>query len=372
MKFINKSKLLLCLVVMLAIVCLASCAAQTAGVVAPPPGSDSPVATSTGTMSGSTDSTPTVPASTTGVINNTTMPTNSTAMTNSTAPVNSTEPGNTTAATEPTYYFMTLDNFEEVETDYRHSSSLFRHTASKDAGSGLYQPPVTATLPRSIEINGNVFQLEQYAYVRVGTNVTFKLKGSSIASVTFDAVTGEILGLVNSSRNEFPFHTTTQEERQKSYLERALAAVRQYLPQVDIENFEVEYNFETDTSNSFGVGTGSGSIEFRRYIGGYATNEGVVVSFLEGELKSIHSAGIGHFKNFDPNLLQFDQAQHESAIASFLDYVRNGQEINEPKRQSTWIVRTADGRYAIQYTNEISLKADDSIHDTSEVRIYLE
>lgn len=272
---------------------------------------------------------------------------------------------------ETTYYFQTVENFKEVPSGYSFSPYSFRHTISVDEkrDDAKFFVEATATFPETITINGVTYGLEEHNWAHEGREVTRILLGvpqmmpgeDFYPQVRFDAKHGTIIGYTN-----FAFHQHTQEEYSMTFAERARLAVEQYLPFVNLDEYEYQYPPETDST--------TGSISFVKRIGGYLTDLVVYVSFYQNQLMSVRAFSPYEYEDLDMSLLNFDKAEHEKVMASLLEYISNGRKIEETIRRSERLIRTSDGRYAIEYENKIIVYSDSGMElsDISTARFYLE
>ena len=275
---------------------------------------------------------------------------------------------------ETTYYFQTVENFKEVPSGYSFSPYSFRHTISVDEerDDAKFFVEATAAFPETVTINGVTYELDESNWVHEGHEVQIPVKNvvpvreSNVLkpSVYFDVIHGNLTSIVN-----FRFHQSTAEELEKTHEERAVLAIERYLPFVNLNEYELQQSSFQKNPNET-----NGSVSYVKKIGGYVTNTVVRVNFWNDEINMIRFFYPYEYEDLDMSLLNFDKAEHEKVMASLLEYISNGRKIEETIRRSERLIRTSDGRYAIEYENKIIVYSDSGMElsDISTARFYLE
>ena len=280
-------------------------------------------------------------------------------------------PSTTTA--EQVYYFQTADNFVELDSQMMGPSDIFRHDEEAFGKEGPPNVKVTADIPSSVEINGVTYEIDPASKEVCGRTVEVGLKGvvSGVDSlkpfVRFDAINGNMTGF-----SGFKIRNLTAEEKKTDPIELAKTIISDYLPNISLEGYKVTKN---EIENMNYEGAFLDGVAFRKYIGDYAAEEIVYVTFHEGALYGAYSHRMYSTENLGSTLIdKIDKKENEKIILSLIDYVKNGHTIKEPELWMKSIVWMPDGRYAIRY--DIIIKLDDpdlpSYSDRISACIYLD
>ena len=258
--------------------------------------------------------------------------------------------------TEPAYYFQTVDNFVELNSDFRGPSHIFRHDEKSQMDYEIPSIGVTATIPPSVVIDGETYELNVSSRKVIGRNVRYKIKNVSATVgtvdpyVSFDGINGNLTGF-----SGFEVRPLTSEEKQLDPVTLAQALVSQYLPHISMEGYQSFQNTITEKQYDSAF---LGTVSFRKYINGYETEQMIHVSFHQGTLRGVYAQNVYNTEDLDLSALdRIDKEDTEKIIDSLIEYVRNGHKIVEPELWSKMIVLMPDGRYAIQY--DIIIRLDD-------------
>ena len=273
--------------------------------------------------------------------------------------------------TEPEYYYQTVDNFFEIESDMRGSSEYFRHdeTVLRTVSAPVIE--ATATIPSSVTVGDFTFQLTAEPIERSGRDLRYGITNGTPFSedvpsyVVYDAVNGKMNGVFHMA-----FQSLTSEEANMEWEALAKLLIATYLPHVDLTDYVVIQNSDPDSSKGYDF---PHLYKMQAQIDGYLTDRFIQVFVDKNKIVDVVSLNTYNYEELDRTLLEkTDQEEHQKILESYIDYVRNGNSILEPKYQETYVAWLEDGSYALQYTVVIKLKDTPAYSDWITAYIPLE
>ena len=273
--------------------------------------------------------------------------------------------------TEKTYYYQTVDNFFEIESDMRGSSEYFRH--DETVLSELKSPTVevTATIPSSVVWGNQTYQLTEEPIERSGRDLYYGITDHAqdiydAETITPYVVIDAITGKVNGMRGVY-LQSLTSEQLAMEWEALARSILATYLPHVDLSGFVVDQV----TANENGYGA-MNLFRMRHYIDGYMTDKFIQVAVNQGKILDVMVQNYNNYEELDlSSLAKIDQEEHQKILNSYIDYAKNGNVIEEPKYSYTRIAWAEDGKYLLEYNIVIKVK-DTAYRDWLKLCIVLE
>lgn len=253
----------------------------------------------------------------------------------------------------PFYYFQTVENFVQLDSDLRSPSELFRN--DKSIGD-LPKPQVdlVASIPSSVTIQGRTYEIDLNSLEMIGRQARCRVKNVESASnigpfISFDAINGQMIGAV-----DFYFYEMSEEERGMTPLEQAKSAVQSMFPFVNFDHYTV---YSNSFANNAYDPSGLNSIMFRGCIGGIHTSQYINVSFNNQRIDGIYLQKPFDFEYLtQEHLDSIHENEHQKVMDSLIEYVRNGNEIYEPILNEKYLVWVKDDEYALIYEIDIQEK----------------